>query len=56
MAVTALRGESIEREPVRDIQDLQRYVGALQTSQILATTLSSCCGGKGSGRGAFPGV
>ena len=56
IAVTALSGGAIQREPVRDLQDLQRYLGALQTSQISRDDTIIVLRGQGPGVGAFPGV
>ena len=56
IAVTALEGAEIEKDQINDVQDLQRQIAALQTSQISRDDTIVVMRGQGPGVGAFPGV
>jgi iron complex outermembrane receptor protein len=56
IAVSAIDGTTLERLPVRDLQDLQHYIPELQTSQFSRDETILVVRGQGPGVGAFPGV
>ncbi len=56
MAIDVVDGRQIQDLHVQELQDLQRYVPSLQTSQINRDDAFITMRGQGPGVGAFPGV